>query len=108
MHEVKVQIKKLEKLQYCFCWEKHFYKIYKTYNHEFSIESPFNIYSYDLLYNLPTDEMLSNFPYFFVTSLTLKFFFLFFQILHEKNYRFIMTIYCDFVEYYLQNESKKI
>ena len=28
--------------------------------------------------------------------------------MQEKNYRFIMTIYCDSVESYLQNESKNI
>ena len=71
MHEVKVQTKKLEKLQYCFCWEKHFYEIYKTYNYEISIECTWNIYLYNLYYDLPTDEMFSSFPYFFVTILTL-------------------------------------
>ena len=90
MQEVKVQIKKLEKLQYGCCWEKHFYKIYKTYNHEISIECPWNIYSYNLYYDLPTDEMFSNFPYFFVTISTLC-------IMQEKNYTFILKIYCDYV-----------
>ena len=50
LHEVEVQIKKLEKFQYCFCLEKHSYKIYKTYNHEFGIKFLSNIYSYDLYY----------------------------------------------------------
>ena len=71
MHEIKVQIKKLDKSQYCFCLENHFYKIYKTYNHEFSIEFPWNRYSYDLYYDLPTEEMFPKFPYIFVTILTL-------------------------------------
>ena len=38
--------------------------MYKTYNHEFGIEFPLNIYTYDLYYDLPTDEMFSNFPTF--------------------------------------------
>ena len=75
----------MEKFQYCFCLEKHFYKIYKTYNHEFCIESPQNIYSYDLYYDLPVDEMFSKFPYFFVTILTPS-------IMQEKIYGFIMII----------------
>ena len=35
--------------------------------------------------------MFSKFPYFFVTISTLC-------IMQEKNYRFIMTIYCDSAE----------
>ena len=81
----------MEKFQYCFCLEKHFYKIYKTYNHEFGNEFPQNIYSYDLYYNLATDEMFSKFPYFFVTISTLC-------IMQGKNDRFIMTIHCDYLE----------
>ena len=61
----------LEKLQYYFCWEKHFYKIYKTYNREFWIQFPWNIYSNDLYYDSPIDEMFSKFPYFYVTISTL-------------------------------------
>ena len=91
MHEAKVQIKKLEKFQCCFCWEKHSYKIYKIYIHEFSIESPWNIYLYDFYYDFPTDEMFSNFPFFFVTICT-------FCTMQEKNYTFMMIIYCDFEE----------
>ena len=36
----------MKTFQYCFRWEKHFYMIYKTYNHEFSIEYfwPLKIY----------------------------------------------------------------
>ena len=43
------------------------------------------MYSYDLYYDLPTDEMLSKFPYFLVTILTPC-------IMQEKIYRFIMII----------------
>ena len=50
-----------------------------------------NIYSYDLYYDSPTDEMFSKFLYFFVTISTLC-------IMQDKNYRFIMTVYCDSVE----------
>ena len=64
MLEVKFRKKKLEKSQYCFCREKHFYKIHKTYNYEFSIEFPQNIYLYDFYYVFPTDEMFSNFSTF--------------------------------------------
>ena len=45
--------------------------------------------------------MLSKLPYFFVKISTLC-------IMQEKNYRFIMTIYCDSVKSYLQNEPKNI
>ena len=70
--------------------------MYKTYNHEFSSEFPQNIYTYNLYYNLHTDKMFSNFPYFFVTILTLC-------IMQEKNYTFIMTIYCNFVESFVES-----
>ena len=46
--------KQLEKFRYCFCLEKHFYKIYKTYNNEFSVEFLQNIYLYDFYYAFPT------------------------------------------------------
>ena len=36
--------------------------------------------------------MFWNFPYFFVTILSLC-------IMHEKNYTFIMTIYCDYLNF---------
>ena len=45
--------------------------------------------------------MFSKFLYFFVTISTLC-------IMQENNYRFIMIIYCDSVESYLQNEPKNI
>ena len=45
--------------------------------------------------------MFSKYPYFFVTNST-------FCIMQEKNYRFIMTIYCDPVESQLSNEPKNI
>ena len=81
----------MEKFQYCFCLEKHFYEIYKTYNHEFCIEFPWNIYSYDFYYDLPTDEMFLEFSYFIVRISTLC-------IMQEKNYRIIMTGCYDSVE----------
>ena len=45
--------------------------------------------------------MFSKFQYFFVTILTLC-------IMRKKNDRLIMTIYCDSVESWLQNEPKNI
>ena len=45
----------------------------------------------NLYYDLPTDEIFSKFPYFFVTISTLC-------IMQEKNYKCIMTIYSNFVE----------
>ena len=52
---------------------------------------PSNIYLYDFYYHFPADGMFSNFPFGFVTILTLC-------TMQEKNYTFIMTIYCDLEE----------
>ena len=68
-HIFKIR-KKLEKFQYCFYWENFFYKIYKTYNHEFSIKFSWNIYLYDFYYDWQM-KCFQIFPSYFFTILTL-------------------------------------
>ena len=84
------------------------YKNWKNYNIAFAKKNIFIRYIKHIIMNFlqysfqtyiymifimifPADEMFSNFPFVFVTILTLC-------TMQEKNYTFIITIYCDLEE----------